>query len=333
MIDDKYDFDFSHEVECIHKGERYAVRDNGEVFRYSPIGKRPRPNDNEWTFGKPNSQKGYMEIASVPIHRIVATAFYGAPPTKDHVVDHIDTNKQNNRAENLRWVTRLENILLNPVTIKRITIVCGSVEAFLADPSAFRDSFPEPNLAWMGTVSKEEGQLSLKRLLAWAEGDKHPSGGSLGEWIFNRNTKQNWSAVANTSAPDIIMSKTPGAAQTNWSIPCEFPCCPQGYTEAPILAYAEKLETGAVFCRNDVYSSLVSTSSVSDDHQSIYVICESIEGTGSIKPWTLAKITFEEELFVHENLHSFFTREGAEKQCCLERGLEWLGGETIDDYC
>ena len=50
----------------------------------------------------------------------MATAFHGEPPTKEHVVDHIDTNKQNNRPENLRWVTRLENILLNPITAKRI---------------------------------------------------------------------------------------------------------------------------------------------------------------------------------------------------------------------
>jgi len=33
------------------------------------------------------------------------TAFHGAPPTNDHFVDHIDTNKQNNRPANLRWVT------------------------------------------------------------------------------------------------------------------------------------------------------------------------------------------------------------------------------------
>ncbi len=123
--------DFEQEAQCLYKDENYSVRDNGTVLRHTPINKRTRPTDNQWTFGKLNIKTGYLEIASVRIHRIVATAFHGEPPTKEHVVDHIDTNKQNNRPDNIRWVTRLENILLNPITAKRIEIVCGSVEAFL----------------------------------------------------------------------------------------------------------------------------------------------------------------------------------------------------------
>ena len=153
---------FEKECECIYKDEGYSVRDNGAVLRYPLDGKRPRPTDNNWTFGKLNSRTGYLEIASVRIHRIVATAFHGLPPTKEHVVDHIDTNKQNNRPENLHWVTRLENILLNPITARRIELVCGSVEAFLENPSKFRDKFPDPNYQWMCTVSKEESQASLE---------------------------------------------------------------------------------------------------------------------------------------------------------------------------
>ena len=45
---------FTREVECIYKDERYAVRDNGAVFRYPRDGRRPRKYDNFWTFGKPN---------------------------------------------------------------------------------------------------------------------------------------------------------------------------------------------------------------------------------------------------------------------------------------
>lgn len=95
--------------------------------------RRIRPTDNKWTFGKLNKRTGYLEIASVRIHRIVATAFHGKPSSKLLVVDHIDTNKHNNRPENLRWVTRLENVLLNPITLRRVELICGSAEAFLAD--------------------------------------------------------------------------------------------------------------------------------------------------------------------------------------------------------
>ncbi len=184
--------DFKHVVECIYKDEHYSVRDNGAVLRHARKGKSLRKYDNKWTFGKQNSKTGYMEIASVRIHRIVATAFHGEPPTKEHVVDHIDTNKRNNRPENLRWVTRLENVLLNPITVKRIESTCDCrIEEFLADPSKFRDKFPEPNYKWMTTVSKEEAQASLEKLTNWAKTDKPLSGGTLGEWIFKRGKVHN----------------------------------------------------------------------------------------------------------------------------------------------
>jgi len=77
--------------ECRYKDEHYSVRDNGAVLRNAPNNKRTRPTDNKWTFGKPNKKTGYMEIASVRVHRIVATTFHGVPPTKEHVVDHKDT--------------------------------------------------------------------------------------------------------------------------------------------------------------------------------------------------------------------------------------------------
>ena len=101
---------YSREKSCVYRGEEYLVRDNGAILRKSIPERRKRAYDNEWTFGKVNAN-GYLAIASVPIHRIVATAFHGKPPTEEYVVDHIDTNKQNNRPDNLRWVTRFENVV------------------------------------------------------------------------------------------------------------------------------------------------------------------------------------------------------------------------------
>ena len=37
-------------------------------------------------------------------------------------------------------------------------------------------------------------------------------------------------------------------------------------------------------------------------------------------------------LFIHTG-HTFFTKEGAEKQFTLAQGLEWTGEDSIDDYC
>jgi len=72
--------DFAIESECVYKDERYSVRDNGAVFRYVLDGKRARPTVKNWTFGKLNSKTGYLKIASVRIHRIVATEHQAHPP-------------------------------------------------------------------------------------------------------------------------------------------------------------------------------------------------------------------------------------------------------------
>lgn len=319
--------DFQQESECTYKNERYSVRDNGAVFRYPLDEKRPRPTDKNWTFGKLNSKTGYLEIASVPIHRIVATAFHGEPPTKEYVVDHIDTNKQNNRPDNLRWVTRLENILLNPITSKRIELVCGSVEAFLADPSKFRDKFPEPNYEWMCSVGIQEAQTSKERLLAWAKSDKPLKGGSIGEWIFSREIVETPPATR----PDYIMSKTPNAAQriifTPEDKPNEYPSTPRAFEGNPLTAYHKSLTKGSVFFRNHNGEYLVVKSGFSKDRDSLYVLTKAAyvyrerEGgewmaipiaelservSDKDLPHSLAEITYEDDLFVHGKVESGF---------------------------
>lgn len=43
------------------------------------------------------------------VHRLVALAFLGAPPTLAHELNHLDGARANNRADNLAWVTSSEN--------------------------------------------------------------------------------------------------------------------------------------------------------------------------------------------------------------------------------
>jgi len=43
------------------------------------------------------------------VHRLVAYAFIGIPPTSKHEIRHFDGNRQNNNYSNLSWGTRTEN--------------------------------------------------------------------------------------------------------------------------------------------------------------------------------------------------------------------------------
>lgn len=50
------------------------------------------------------------KFKSFYVARAIATAFHGEPPFAGAQVNHIDGCKQNNRATNLEWVTRRQNI-------------------------------------------------------------------------------------------------------------------------------------------------------------------------------------------------------------------------------
>ena len=53
-------------------------------------------------------QSGRKAIGRHPVHKLVCIAFHGERP-EGKCIDHIDGNKENNRADNLRWLDWREN--------------------------------------------------------------------------------------------------------------------------------------------------------------------------------------------------------------------------------
>jgi len=339
---------FEKECEVTFKEEIYLVRDSGAVLRRARPEARRRKLDEVWTFGTLNRHSGYFEINGHVVHRIVATAFHGPGPSPGHVVDHIDTNRLNNRADNLRWVTRLENILLNPITRARIEIAYGSLEAFFEDPGAGA----VPNWDWMRTVTKEEAEVSRKRLLQWAESGQGvrggsldgSRGGSLGDWVYKPKPQTSTLSSGSVQRRPFVArdvppapppppldtpSLTATAIQRQWRTPTEFPQCPETVSEEALHAYRERLAPGAVFGRNRYGESTVAEAGISEGGV-LSVVCHSPSG---VKGWSHAKISVDGASFRHESGGMFFTWEGAMKAHCITLGLPFDAyNGSIDDY-
>lgn len=245
---------FSDEKVCEYKGRRYYVRDNGAVYRQCQDDGKLRKWDEEWTFGKFDPNTGYMLIGQERVHRIVCTAYHGEPVGDRNVADHIDTNRCNNRPENLRWVSKLENTLLNPITRAKIELICGSIEAFLENPSLLYGHESEnPNFTWMRAVTKDESERSLERWKEWAAKpiEERKAKGERkgpGEWIFSEEEMaearkwngdwenheyKSWDQQKGEIEKEtqryheeqygLKDSLTPGARQLNWTPPHRIP--------------------------------------------------------------------------------------------------------------
>lgn len=128
---------YKRQIECDYKAHHYSVRDNGAIMRHEE-GLFPSVGA-EWTFGEPKSN-GRLQYKGVNVERVVATAFIGPIPGDFHVIDHIDGNLENNRPENLRIFSPLEDILDNEETVNAIQERCGDINVFLSKPSLIASS-------------------------------------------------------------------------------------------------------------------------------------------------------------------------------------------------
>ena len=83
--------------------QKYSVSDDGFVMN-NVTGRILVPQDD---------RRGYYRVdiggRHRKVHRLVADRFLPCPTEEGLVVDHIDRNRLNNCASNLRWVSIAEN--------------------------------------------------------------------------------------------------------------------------------------------------------------------------------------------------------------------------------
>lgn len=111
--------------------------------------------------------------------------------------------------------------------------------------------------------------------------------------------------------------------------PTEFPQIPQEITSTSLQDYLARLPKGAIYTRNRWGESPVYDAAISEDGSHLAVLTE-ISG---VTHYALSEVTFENGFFVHKSIRTFFTEEGAQKYFTESRGLEWTGGDVMEDYC
>lgn len=296
--------EYLEERECIYKGRKYLVRDNGAVMRLSnPTGRKTK-NDDTWTFGAKDNA-GYLTIGGIRVHLIVAAAYLGEKPDPALVVDHKDTIKVNNRPSNLHYVTRFENLVENPLTRKKLEHAVGlPIEKILENLEVLHGLKLPPNLTWVKTVSQEEANAMRMKMECKASIPVDFSKGSR--------------------------SYTDYAIQADgWFPRGFFPCCPQ-HENSSLQEYADNLSKGATIFYHQYRDYTVVDFGISADGKTLAVKCMDYE---SVKQNILISINYSDKRWFIHKCDSFFSEEGLEKYYTIALGQEWKGGNVMDDYC
>ncbi len=225
----------------------------------------------------------------------------------------------NTRHDTLRWLTRLENALKNPATRKKIDYLCGSIEAFLENPSMLNEFQGNLNFKWMRTVTPEEAQNCLARMSVWAKLNKKSKKttgmvnhkNTFGERVYK--PLQKWE-VGFGREPGLELALTPWCAQYMWGVDAYFPCCPQDFGTDPLDEYFQNLKVGAVLAYND-YDDIglkltVIESEILRSKSSILVMCEKADCKRLIIGIELDE---KSKHFIHFILSSYSSKGEADK--------------------
>ena len=307
---------------CNYKGEIYHVRDNGAVYRQAKKMDKPRKDDNKWTFGQMDTQSGYLKIGSHRVHIIVATAFLGAQDSKRYIVDHYDLNRKNNRIDNLRWLTKIEYALFNEASLKKIIWHYKSLKNFMEAPNS--PSEIDKELYWLQSISQKEATSAGQRLLEWLKNPYEDNYRKSKILLAFKDDKYYSNLICINKA-----AYPPTATQVYWNTPTEFPLCPTHINHPnPLELYYQQLTVNEVITRNiyseyiiDEFALLPSNKLIIRSHTS-----------DNIKKYSIIEVRFDGTFFIHL-AHTFFEENGALKKFTILQGKEWLGKDSIDDYC
>lgn len=136
--------------------EEYSINKNGVVTRNTA--KKGATLGKELKISL--DCKGYYHVClcknskakKFRIHRLLSQAFIPNPLNKP-CINHKDGNKQNNKLENLEWVTHSENTFHGYHVIKKmIPPSLGKLGLYLKNPNKFSLEYPDGSIVHFGST-------------------------------------------------------------------------------------------------------------------------------------------------------------------------------------
>ncbi|MDO8925337.1 MAG: hypothetical protein Q7U94_00340 [Sideroxyarcus sp.] len=147
-------------------------------------------------------------------------------------------------------------MLKNPITRRKVEFLCGSIEAFLDNPSMLRDASGNPNFEWMRAVTPEEAKNCMARMHIWAGStpSKRTTDRVRGQAPKNFSRMyqplQKWEAGLD-GEPGLDFALTPRSAQYMWNPAIHFPLCPANISIDPLEDYVQNTSLGAVLAYSE----------------------------------------------------------------------------------
>lgn len=262
-----------------HGNTVYVVRDDGAVMIDGD-------RNGTWSFGEPGAD-GSLMFNGEKVDELVAMAFV---PGRDTgcLVEHRDGDRRNNRADNLRYIGRLESFLLKGNLLRRLELETGhDAESIIRKIRLIREAREREDARWLCEVTQEEIARTISRL---------KDTGGKGCYRLG-----------------IRPSLTPNALQKGLSEAYSFPLCPKLHSSS-LADYRGTLRTGRAVMVEQTDRNCVVDAELSEDGDRL---CIRTRSARLYRPHGLLVVTIEYGQFLHDG-RFFHDKESRDREFMKE---------------